>query len=130
MGKRVLFVGNDQETEGVVARAFADVGFALSAAPDGVSGLFQFGLLQPDLIILDAGVVGFLQRLRSLSPVPVIALVDDEERAKIESLDLGADQVVIKPPSVSELQARARALLRSVRSSRPLPAAVCDVCER
>lgn len=113
MGKRVLFVGNDQEIESILAQAFSGGDFLMSVASDGVSGLFQLGLIQPDLIILDLDGGEFLPRLRSLSPVPVIALVDDEEWAKIESLDRGADQVVIKPPGVLELQARARVLLRS-----------------
>jgi DNA-binding response OmpR family regulator len=53
-----------------------------------------------------------LQRIRALSDVPVIVLIDDTPEARIESLDLGADFFLIKPPSVSELDAKVRALLR------------------
>jgi DNA-binding response OmpR family regulator len=53
-----------------------------------------------------------LQRIRTLSDVPIIALIEDRPEARIECLDHGADYFLVKPPSVSELDARARVLLR------------------
>lgn len=93
----------------------------MSTASDGVGGLFQLGLRQPHLVVLDVNGWETLQRIRGLSDVPIIALVEDTLDARIESLDRGADYFLVRPPSVSELEARVRVLLR--RESAMLPGA-------
>jgi DNA-binding response OmpR family regulator len=85
----------------------------VTTASDGVGGLFQFGLRQPHLIVLDLNGWETLQRIRTLSDIPIIALIEDTLEARIESLDRGADFFLVKPPSMSELEARVRVLLRS-----------------
>ena len=112
MEKRILFVVRDKVMREHLARTFCDRGFCVAMASDGASGLFQLGLRQPHLIVLDVHGWEILQRIRALSNVPVIVLIDDTPEARIESLDRGADFFLIKPPSVSELDAKARALLR------------------
>jgi len=77
-----------------------------------VAGLFQLGLRQPHLVILDVNGWETLQRIRALSDIPIIALVEDRPEARIECLDRGADYFLVKPPSMGELDARVRALLR------------------
>ena len=84
----------------------------MSTASDGVGGLFQLGLRQPHLIVLDVNGWETLQRIRALSDTPIIVLIEDSPEARIESLDRGADYFLVKPPSVSELDARVRVLLR------------------
>jgi DNA-binding response OmpR family regulator len=74
--------------------------------------LFNVGLVQPDLVILDATDWETLQRIRRLSPVPIIVLVEDEQKVRVESLNRGADYFVIKPPDLGELDAKMRVLFR------------------
>lgn len=112
MEKRVLIVAGDRDTRELLAQTFSGHGFRALTASDGVSGLFQVGLIQPDLVVLDINGWETLRRIRTLSSVPIIVLVEDESRARIESLDLGADYFVTKPPSLQEVEAKARALLR------------------
>ena len=112
MERRVLVVVGDRDTRELLAQTFADHGFQTLTASDGVSGLFQVGLVQPDLVVLDIHGWDTLRRIRNLSSVPIIVLVEDEPRARIESLNQGADYFVTKPPSLREVEAKARALLR------------------
>jgi two-component system KDP operon response regulator KdpE len=110
--KRILIVMAEPQTREFLARVFVDHGFRPFTAPDGVGGLFQFGLTQPHLVVLEVHGWETLKRIRALSTVPLIALVEDNTRDKIESLNQGADYFVTMPFSVQELQAKVRALLR------------------
>ncbi len=112
MEKRILIVMCEPETREFLAQAFVDHGFRPFTAPDGVGGLFQFGLTQPHLVVLEVNGWETLQRIRALSNVPIIALIEDTSRDRIESLNRGADYFVTKPLSLQELQAKVRALLR------------------
>jgi DNA-binding response OmpR family regulator len=111
--KRILIVVCDRVLRELLVQTFADRGFRIVAASDGVSGLFQFGLAQPDLVVLDADGWETLKRIRALSTVPIIVLIEDDPQARIESLDQGADFFVTKPPSLRELEAKVRVLFRS-----------------
>lgn len=119
---RILFVVRDRAMREHLAETFDGRGFRVITASDGVGGLFQFGLRQPDLIVLDVNGWDTLQRLRALSNIPIIMLVEDTPEARIESLDRGADYFLVKPPSVSELDARMRVLLRRCSSMLPVSA--------
>ena len=112
MEKRVLIVAGDRDMRELLAQVFSGHGFRALTACDGVGGLFQVGLVQPDLVVLDVNGWDTLRRIRALSSVPIIVLIEDEPRARIESLDQGADYFVTKPPSLREVEAKARALLR------------------
>ncbi len=116
MEKSILIVVRDRETRELLARTFFSHGFQAVAASDGVSGLFQLGLVQPDLVVLDLNGWETLQRIRALSDVPIIVLIEDDPKARIESLNRGADYFVTKPPCIKELDAKVRALLRRVRT--------------
>ena len=110
--KRILIIAKERETRELLARTLVKRGFWTVTACDEVSGLFQFGLIQPDLVILEAKDWEALKRIRSLSRVPIIVLVEDEHQERVESLDLGADYFLIKPPDIIELDAKVRALFR------------------
>jgi two-component system phosphate regulon response regulator PhoB len=112
VGKTILIVVRDRDTRECLAQGFGDRGFQAITATDGIGGLFQFGLSQPDLIVLDLTCWETLRRLRALSTVPIIVLIDDEPGMRVESLNEGADYFVVKPPSLPELEAKARALFR------------------
>jgi two-component system OmpR family response regulator len=114
--KRILIVVRDRDERELLSRALAGRGFQVSVASDAVGGLFQLGLSQPDLIILDANGWELLQRIRALSDIPIIVIIEDRPLLRIESLNLGADYFVVKPASLLELDAKVRALFRSSRS--------------
>lgn len=112
MEKRVLIVAGDRDTRELLAQTLSGHGFRALTAADGVSGLFQVGLVQPDLVVLDVNGWDTLRRIRALSSVPIIALVEDEPGSRVESLDQGADNFVTKPLRLWEVEAKTRALLR------------------
>lgn len=88
-----------------------------------MGSILQFGLIQPNLLIFDMSQADtraweILERIRELSSVPVIAILEDNDHeTAIASLDRGADYYVVKPVNVPEFQARVRALLRRARKS-------------
>lgn len=93
-------------------------GYEVQAARDGSSAL---GLLRADgfdLVILDLGLpdmdgMEVLTRMRAFGEQPVIVLtVRDSQAEKVDALDRGADDYVIKPFDMEELLARMRATLR------------------
>jgi len=110
--KRILIVVRDPDTRDCLARKFVDRGFQATLAGDGIGGLFQLGLARPDLVVLDLTGWETLRRMRAMSNVPIIVLIDDEPGARAESLNQGADYFVVKPPSLPELEAKVRALFR------------------
>lgn len=95
-----------------------DEGYAVDAASDGLDGITKATSWDYDLVILDLMLPGLdglslLRRLRSDRKTPVLILsardtVDD----RVAGLDLGADDYLIKPFELAELQARVRALVR------------------
>lgn len=113
----ILLVIDDHEAiRRAIRHAFADAKvIEASSAREGVDLAVT---AHPDLVILDLGLpdrdgIAVCGDIRAASAVPVLVLsarhADDE---KVRLLDAGADDYLTKPFSISELQARARALLR------------------
>ena len=118
MTARVLVVDDDPGVRSAIARALR-VDYEVGEAADGADALAQHAAAPADAIVLDLLMpeVGGLEVCRSLrrrsDPVPVLVVtardaVDD----RIEGLDAGADDYLVKPFDVGELKARIRALLR------------------
>ncbi len=101
--------------------------YRVLAVNQGAQFLRQLQLEEPDVILLstflpDMNGLELLQRLREFSRTPVVMLSDEcEEDERVRLLDLGADDVVIKPFGMNELLARVRALLRRGASSMEQP---------
>jgi two-component system response regulator TrcR len=120
---KILIIGDDLETQYLLTEALSQGEFQVSATPTRIGSILQFGLIQPSLLIFDIPQVDtrsweILERIRELSPVPVIALLaDNDYEARIASLDRGADYCLVKPVNVQELLARVRALLRRAQKS-------------
>jgi two-component system KDP operon response regulator KdpE len=110
--KRILIVGGDRNTRELLTRTLACIGFQVATANDSVGGLAKLGIVRPHLVILDLDGWETLQRIRTLSPIPVIVLIADEQKSRVESLERGADFFVTKPPSIQELCAKVRASFR------------------
>src|SRR5215470_5267892 len=118
MTTRVLVVDDDPAVRSAVARALR-VDYEVGEAVDGADALAQHAASPSDAIVLDLLMpeINGLEVCRSLrrrgDPVPVLVVtardaVDD----RVEGLDAGADDYLVKPFAVEELRARVRALLR------------------
>ena len=117
--ERTVLVAEDDQASRTATRLFLQrVGYQVGEAVDGPSTLREASLGQYDLVLLDLGLPGIdgdevLSRLRRDGALPVIVLTGrSEESERIRVLDLGADDYVVKPCSLPELEARIRAVLR------------------
>lgn len=115
---RVLVIDDEEAARWAVAQGLRGAGFAVLEAGDGVAGLQAALHDGPDVVLLDLWLPGLegervLERLRHSSAVPVIVISSKrEEDDRVSTLDLGADDYMVKPFSVRELIARIRAVLR------------------
>ena len=115
---RVLVVEDDEEIAGVLRRTLRGEGHEVRSAADGVEALRVALEFMPDLVVLDLGLpkldgVEVCRRLRAESDVPILILTARAETGdRVEGLDSGADDYLVKPFERQELLARMRALLR------------------
>jgi DNA-binding response OmpR family regulator len=115
---RVLVVEDDTDIAGVLRRSLDKEGYDVRVAGDGESALDQAGVFAPDAVVLDLGLpkldgVEVCRRLRTDGDVPILILTArDALDARVEGLDAGADDYLVKPFEREELLARMRALLR------------------
>jgi len=115
---RVLVVEDDEAIADVLRRTLRQEGHEVRASADGVQALRAAEEFVPDLVILDLGLPGLdgvevCRRLRADSDVPILILTartDLDDR--VEGLDSGADDYLVKPFERKELLARMRALMR------------------
>lgn len=117
MGQIVL-VEDDLEIRTLVAETLAAQGHHVESAGTGLEGIDLAMKSKPDLVILDLGLPDVdgsdvLRMMRSVSDVPVVVITArGAEQSMIETLDAGADDYLVKPFSVGQLEARVRAVLR------------------
>ncbi len=115
---RILIVEDEKQIRRFVRVAVEEEGCQVTEAETMAQGLVQAGVRQPDLLILDLGLpdgngIDLIRDLRGWSDVPILILsARSQENDKIDALDAGADDYLVKPFSVGELRARVRALLR------------------
>jgi two-component system, OmpR family, response regulator MprA len=115
---RVLVVEDDEEIAHALQRSLRLEGYEVRLAGDGEAALEQASAFRPDLVILDLGLpkldgMEVARRLRRGDDVPILMLTArDALKARVEGLDAGADDYLVKPFERQELLARLRALLR------------------
>jgi len=115
---RVLIVEDDDAIAQVLQRSLRLEGYDVKVSPDGVSALDEAQSFLPDLVILDLGLPGLdgievARRIREGDDVPILVLTArDAVESRVEGLDSGADDYLVKPFERQELLARLRALLR------------------
>ena len=115
---RVLVVEDDADIAGVLRRSLGMEGYEVRIAGDGVEALSQASVFSPDAVVLDLGLprldgVEVCRRLRGEGDGPSLVLTArDALEARVEGLDSGADDYLVKPFEREELLARLRALLR------------------
>jgi two-component system, OmpR family, KDP operon response regulator KdpE len=117
-GATVLVVDDEPPIRRLLRASLGAQGYDVIEAGNGRDALAFITRDKPDLVILDLGLpdlngIEVIRAVRAHSTVPIIVLsVRDDERGKVEALDLGADDYVTKPFGVEELVARMRTALR------------------
>lgn len=112
-------VDDEPAVRDALERALRSHGYAVSTAPDGLEGLDHIASETPDVVVLDILMprldgLEACRRLRAGGDrTPVLMLTArDAVGDRVEGLDAGADDYLVKPFALEELLARIRALLR------------------
>lgn len=117
-GESILVVDDDLELSEQVSDHLTQQGFEIHTAIDGTEALTILAGNRLDLVLLDVimpGLDGFsvCRKIRETSQIPIIMATSiGDESAKVQMLQAGADDYVVKPFSLPELQARIGAVLR------------------
>ena len=123
---KLLIIEDDADLVKALELYFSRAGYEVVTAANGLEGLQVLYKERPDIVILDIAMPKLdgwevCRRIRELSQVPIVILtarVQEDERVK--GLKLGADDYVVKPFSLKELDARLEAVLRRARAARPI----------
>jgi two-component system response regulator MprA len=124
MNERILIIEDDQAILKLIQRGLAYEGYTVDVAGDGRTGLNLARDHTPDLVILDWMLPGMdglevCHRLRMAGKMPVLMLTaKDSIQDRVQGLDAGADDYMVKPFNLDELLARVRALLRRTQPER------------
>ena len=128
MNERILIVEDEAPMRTALADLLAAEGYRVLSAVDGESGLQRALGEKPDLILLDVMLPkldGFelCAELRRLAlAVPVLMLTaKGQVEDRVQGLDVGADDYLVKPFSTEELLARVRAMLRRAQRQTKTP---------
>jgi DNA-binding response OmpR family regulator len=120
MAQKILIIEDENGIIHLLNLYLRDAGYEVVVAKDGADGLALHARERPDLVLLDImlpALDGFevCRRIRAWSKTPILMLTargDEDDR--IQGLDIGADDYIVKPFSPRELVSRVRAILRRV----------------
>jgi two-component system, OmpR family, copper resistance phosphate regulon response regulator CusR len=119
---RLLLVEDDPDAARVLAKGLRERGYAVDVAGDGETAIVQAGTIDYDIVLLDVllpktdGFAACRAIRDSGCAVPILMLTArDAVESRIEGLDCGADDYLVKPFDFGELLARLRALIRRGR---------------
>jgi two-component system, OmpR family, KDP operon response regulator KdpE len=128
----ILVVDDEPQIRRVMRTTLAVHGYSVVEARSGEEALARTRDVRPDLILLDVNLPGMsgletCREIRNTSDAPIIMLtVRNTERDKVQALDAGADDYVVKPFGVDELMARIRAALRRAPPVEATPPFISD----
>lgn len=114
----VLIIEDEDAICNFIKAVLNSNGYQVFKASTGKEGISMTASYSPDVILLDLGLpdidgVEVLKSIRQWSKIPVVVVsARGLEREKVEALDLGADDYIVKPFGTSELLARIRTALR------------------
>src|SRR5690349_13033937 len=120
MPQKILIIEDEEGIIHLLNLYLKDAGYTVVAAHDGADGLALHAREHPDLVILDImlpALNGFevCRRIRVWSTTPILILTArSDEDDRINGLEMGADDYLVKPFSPRELVSRVRAILRRV----------------
>ncbi|MBZ0302083.1 MAG: response regulator transcription factor [Anaerolineae bacterium] len=123
----ILLIDDERKLTEPLQLSFERVGYTVSVAHDGHTGLSMALIENPDVIVLDVMMPGLdgwqvCQAIRQHSTAPIIMLTAlDDSMDRIKGLELGADDYLVKPFGFTELEAHVRAMLRRVHLDRGSP---------
>jgi two-component system, OmpR family, response regulator MprA len=116
---RVLVIDDDDDVRTAVRRALVLDGYEVAVAESGRAGLDHLATASPDAIVLDLGLpdidgMEVCRRLRNAGDrTPVLMLTArDAIEDRVEGLEAGADDYLVKPYDVRELRARLKVIIR------------------
>ena len=126
---KVVVVEDEQRISQFLKKGLTEKGYAVDVAADSDAGLERIMASAPDLVILDLLLPGSRDgielcrelRTRGVRAKIIMLTARDTVENKIEGLDAGADDYLVKPFSFRELLARVRALLRRTEVMEPGP---------
>jgi two-component system response regulator MprA len=125
MRELILVIEDEERILTFLRRGLIYEGYRVETASDGAAGLASARDNPPDLVILDwmlPGIDGLevCRRLRAASSVPILMLTaKDAVSDRVQGLDAGADDYLVKPFALDEVLARLRALLRRAKPETP-----------
>jgi len=114
----ILIADDDEKLLAALQRTLMYEGYTVTTARDGHEALAQVQARRPDLVVLDWTMPGLsgvevAGRLRAAEGLPILMLTArDAVEDRVEGLDAGADDYLVKPFAAVELLARIRSLLR------------------
>jgi two-component system KDP operon response regulator KdpE len=114
----VLVIDDEPPIRRLLRTTLTAQDYRVIEAADGQEGLNLLRHEKPDVLVVDLGLpdidgLELIRMIRAESPVPIVVLSSrDDEKGKVEALDLGADDYVTKPFGMEELVARLRTALR------------------
>ena len=118
MDTKLLIVDDDPNICDMLKLYFENEGYKVKTANDGVEGVQSFKIYEPDLVLLDIMMPRkdgwqVCREIREISAKPVIMITaKGDVFDKVLGLELGADDVIVKPFDMKELSARIKAVLR------------------
>ena len=118
-------IEDDSGIRSATTRALTDLGHAVTTSSLGMAGLQSAVDNRPDVVLLDLGLpdvdgLQVLAMLRAVMDVPVIIITArDDDADMVKALDAGADDYVVKPFGIEQVDARLRAVLRRSGSTVP-----------
>lgn len=124
MDERILIIEDDEEILRVLKRVLTYEGYIVDTALTGQAGLTLAREQMPDLVVLDWMLpkmdgLEVCRRLQKMGNQPILMLTaKDTTQDRVQGLDAGADDYVVKPFEIEELLARIRALLRRTAADR------------
>jgi two-component system KDP operon response regulator KdpE len=126
---RILVIDDEAPIRRLLRVALEGEGYGVTEAATARAGLATAAREAPALVVLDLGLpdadgLSVLRQMRAWTQVPVLILsVRADEGGKVEALDAGAQDYVVKPFGVKEFLARVRGLLRD-RGAEAVPSVV------
>lgn len=124
----ILIVDDEPQIRRVMRTTLTSQGYQVIEAKTGEEALEKLRAERVDLVLLDVNMPGIsgldtCREIRRTGDVPIIMLtVRNTEKDKVQALDAGADDYVVKPFGAEELMARIRAALRRAAPGESLPA--------
>jgi two-component system KDP operon response regulator KdpE len=125
MSDKLLIIEDDVDLVKALDLYLSRAGYSVITALNGREGLQKLYNERPDIVLLDIAMPKMdgwevCRRIRDMSEIPIVVLsARTQEDERVKGLKLGADDYVVKPFSLKELEARLEAVLRRTRSAKP-----------